>query len=65
MGIGESASALGRIIGPETGTFTYAHAGHAFPYVGGGALMAVAAGVAVSLAGALAEPDAQSPARGG
>lgn len=64
LGIGESASALGRIIGPESGTFTYAHAGHAFPYVAGGALMAVAAGVAVSLAGARTEPDASVPARG-
>jgi MFS family permease len=64
LGIGESASALGRIIGPESGTFTYAHVGHAFPYVAGGALMAVAAGVAVSLAGARTEPDAPPPARG-
>jgi MFS family permease len=64
LGIGESASALGRIIGPESGTFTYAHVGHAFPYVAGGALMAVAAGVAVTLAGARTEPDAPSPARG-
>jgi MFS family permease len=64
MGIGESASALGRIIGPESGTFTYAHVGHAFPYVAGGALMAVAAGVAASLAGARTEPDAPDAPRG-
>lgn len=64
MGIGESASALGRIIGPESGTWTYAHHGHAFPYVAGGALMAVAAGVAASLAGARLEPDPSAPVRG-
>ncbi|HSN13128.1 MAG TPA: MFS transporter [Anaeromyxobacteraceae bacterium] len=64
MGIGESASALGRIVGPETGTFTYANVGHAFPYLLGGVLMAVAAGFAVSLAGARTEPDASTPARG-
>ncbi|HSM93560.1 MAG TPA: MFS transporter [Anaeromyxobacteraceae bacterium] len=57
MGIGESASALGRIVGPEAGTWTYAHQGHAFPYVAGGALMAIAAVVAGSLAGARTEPD--------
>ncbi len=64
MGIGESASALGRIIGPEAGTWTYAHHGHAFPYVGGGALMAVAAGVAASLAGARIDSEAREAPRG-
>jgi MFS family permease len=64
MGIGESASALGRIIGPESGTFTYANVGHAFPYVGGGLLMAVAAAVAASLTRARTEPDAPTPGAG-
>lgn len=64
MGIGESASALGRILGPESGTWTYARVGHAFPYVAGGALMAIAAGVAATLAGARTEPDAPTPSRG-
>jgi len=49
LGIGESVSAMGRIIGPETGTFTYEHVSPAFPYVAGGALMAVAAAVAATL----------------
>jgi MFS family permease len=64
LGIGESASALGRIVGPESGTWTYAHVGHAFPYVAGGALMAVAAIVSMTLVGARTEPDAASPAPG-
>jgi MFS family permease len=64
LGIGESASALGRIIGPESGTFTYAGVGHPFPYVAGGVLMAIAAGVAATLAGARTEPDAPGAPRG-
>jgi MFS family permease len=64
MGMGESASALGRIVGPESGTWTYAHFGHAFPYLAGGVLMAVAAGVAASLGGARTEPDAATTPRG-
>jgi predicted MFS family arabinose efflux permease len=49
LGIGESASALGRIVGPEAGPYSYAHVSHAFPYVTGGALMAVAAALALTL----------------
>jgi MFS transporter, DHA1 family, tetracycline resistance protein len=51
LGIGESASAMGRIIGPEAGTFTYSHLSFAFPYVAGGVLMALAAMVAFTLLG--------------
>ena len=43
LGIGESAAAFGRIIGPEAGTWTYGRWSPAFPYVAGGAIMAVAA----------------------
>jgi DHA1 family tetracycline resistance protein-like MFS transporter len=49
MGIGESASALGRIIGPESGTFSYVHVSTAAPYVGGGLFMLVATAVAATL----------------
>jgi DHA1 family tetracycline resistance protein-like MFS transporter len=49
LGIGESASAMGRIIGPEAGTFTYSHVSFGFPYVAGGVLMGVAAVVAATL----------------
>lgn len=58
MGLGESASALGRIIGPISGTATYALA-VAFPYVTGGILMAIAAVVATTLRAA---PAAAAPA---
>ena len=43
LGIGESAAAFGRIIGPEAGTWTYGRWAPAFPYLAGGAIMAVAA----------------------
>ena len=57
LGVGQSAAALGRVVGPETGTFTY-HAGLAYPYVGGAVMMAIA-----SLLGAAARlPLAVRPA---
>ncbi|WP_242346261.1 MFS transporter [Anaeromyxobacter terrae] len=49
LGIGESAAAFGRILGPEAGTFTYGQWSMAFPYVGGAAIMAVAAAVGVTV----------------
>jgi predicted MFS family arabinose efflux permease len=64
LGIGESASALGRILGPESGSWTYAQLGHGVPYLAGGGLMAVAAAVAASLSGARTEPDAPTAAPG-
>ena len=42
LGIGQSAAALGRILGPVTGTFSF-NVRPAYPYVGGAAVMAVAA----------------------
>jgi predicted MFS family arabinose efflux permease len=56
LGIGESASAMGRIIGPEAGTYSYSHVSFGFPYVAGGVLMAVAAMVAATLLRAPVEP---------
>ncbi len=49
LGIGESASAFGRIIGPETGTYTFGRISAAFPYLAGAALMALAAGVGTTV----------------
>ncbi|HSD21341.1 MAG TPA: MFS transporter [Anaeromyxobacter sp.] len=49
LGIGESAAAFGRIIGPEAGTWTFGQWSVAFPYVGGAALMALAAAVGVTV----------------
>jgi MFS transporter, DHA1 family, tetracycline resistance protein len=61
LGIGQSASALGRIIGPLAGTTSFA-AWHAAPYVGGAVLMAGAAAVASTVS---APRDADGgPARG-
>ena len=58
LGIGESASALGRIIGPEAGTFSYDHVSHSSPYLAGGVLMAVATAVSLTLRRAPMEPVA-------
>ena len=64
LGIGESASAMGRIIGPEAGTFTYSHVSFAFPYVAGGVLMALAALVAATLLAARVDDSGPAtPAR--
>jgi len=60
LGMGESASALGRIAGPLLGTTTYALS-HAFPYLAGGALMAIAAAVAVTIRPAPGAPAADAP----
>ncbi|HUL58766.1 MAG TPA: MFS transporter [Anaeromyxobacteraceae bacterium] len=43
LGIGQSAAALGRIVGPESATWTYQRLWPGFPYLGGALLMAVAA----------------------
>jgi predicted MFS family arabinose efflux permease len=63
MGIGESASALGRIVGPESGTFSYDHVSTAAPYVGGGLLMLLATAVALTLR--RAQPEDGAPAAPG
>ena len=60
LGIGQSASALGRIIGPLAGTTSFA-AWNAAPYLGGAALMAVGAAVASTVS---VPPKADGPARG-
>lgn len=52
LGIGQSASALGRVLGPISGTQSYAFAPpgtHAWPYVGGALLMAVSAVIGLTL----------------
>ncbi len=61
LGIGQSASALGRIVGPLAGTTSFA-AWHAAPYLGGAALMAGAAVVAATVA--VPRDAAPGPARG-
>jgi len=49
LGIGQSASALGRVLGPVTGTFVFDAVWFAGPYVGGAAIMLAMAGLAASL----------------
>jgi predicted MFS family arabinose efflux permease len=63
LGIGESAAAFGRIIGPEAGTFTYGRWFTAFPYVAGGALMALAAVVGATVRPARDEAEPLGVAR--
>ncbi len=48
LGIGQSAAAFGRIVGPLSGTYAF-HASAAYPYVGGAAVMAAAGVVAATL----------------
>lgn len=43
LGIGESAAAVGRVIGPVSGTWTFKNVSMAFPYLVGAALMLVGA----------------------
>ena len=43
LGIGESAAAIGRVVGPVSGTWTFQNASMAFPYLMGAALMVVSA----------------------
>jgi predicted MFS family arabinose efflux permease len=49
LGIGESAAAIGRVIGPVSGTWTFANVAVPFPYVSGAVLMAVSAAIAASV----------------
>jgi predicted MFS family arabinose efflux permease len=48
LGIGQSASALGRILGPLSGTTSFS-AWHAAPYLGGAVLMGLGAAVAATV----------------
>ena len=58
LGIGESASAFGRIIGPTSGTYTFDRLAMAAPYLGGAALMALAALVGLTVRGRAEAPEA-------
>jgi predicted MFS family arabinose efflux permease len=49
LGIGESAAALGRVVGPVSGTWTFAYVSVAFPYVAGAGFMAVSALLAAAV----------------
>ena len=55
LGVGQSAAALGRILGPESGTLSFARWQPA-PYLGGAVIMAAAALVGTTLRGGRARP---------
>ncbi len=62
LGIGQSASALGRVLGPISGTSTYAShppGSHAWPYVGGAVLMAVSALIGLTVRPRSEPPEAR------
>ena len=54
LGIGQSAAAMGRIVGPLSGTWSFSH-WQAAPYLAGAALMAAAAAIGASVRGPRAE----------
>jgi len=62
LGIGQSASALGRVLGPVTGTFVFGELWMAGPYVGGAVIMLAMAALGATLrapgagSGAATEP---------
>ena len=61
LGIGQSAAALGRIVGPLSGTTSFA-AWNAAPYLGGAAFMAMGAAVAATVR--VPEKGGDGPSRG-
>ena len=56
LGIGESAAAIGRVVGPVSGTWTFTNVSIPFPYLWAAALMVVSAAV-----GAVVRPADASP----
>jgi len=61
LGIGQSAAALGRIVGPLSGTTSFA-AWNAAPYLGGAAFMVMGAAVAATVS--VPEKGGDGPPRG-
>jgi MFS family permease len=49
LGLGQSAAAFGRILGPETGTWTFSSFSPAFPYVAGAFVMAIASAIGTTV----------------
>jgi predicted MFS family arabinose efflux permease len=55
LGVGQSATALGRIVGPEAGTWSFARWFDGAPYLAGAALMLIAALLGATMASPRAE----------
>jgi MFS transporter, DHA1 family, tetracycline resistance protein len=49
LGIGESAAAIGRVVGPVSGTWTFTNVAIAFPYLSGAVLMLVSAAIGAAV----------------
>jgi predicted MFS family arabinose efflux permease len=49
LGLGQSAAAFGRILGPESGTYTFSSVSPAFPYLAGALVMAVAGAIGAAV----------------
>jgi DHA1 family tetracycline resistance protein-like MFS transporter len=49
LGLGQSAAAMGRILGPEAGTFTFSSFSPAFPYAAGALVMAAAGAIGLAV----------------
>jgi hypothetical protein len=49
LGIGESAAAVGRVVGPVSGTWTFTNFSVAFPYLWAAALMAASAAIGAAV----------------
>ncbi|MBI2943130.1 MAG: MFS transporter [Candidatus Wallbacteria bacterium] len=64
MGMGQSMSSLGRILGPLLGGAVYEHVGHASAYYLSGATMIVASALAVTLLGIERTAEAGGKLRG-
>ncbi len=64
LGIGQSAAAIGRIVGPESGTLSF-QSSMAYPYLGGAAVMALAGLVGLTVREAAAPAHLKRAAAGG
>ncbi len=64
LGIGQSAAAIGRILGPESGTVSF-QSSMAYPYLGGAAVMALAGLVGLTVREAAPAVDLKRAAAGG
>lgn len=57
LGVGQSAGALGRIVGPISATTAYDHVWFAAPYLAAAALLALGAGIGSTLLASAGAPD--------